>query len=84
MVVETTAISGKILAIDEAKHKGHFEDPEGKKKTVKVRKSVDLSGLAVGGVLSRPHRVCNYRRHQDVNWARLCNWVYPPSDYLPA
>lgn len=48
MVVETTAMSGKILEIDEAKHKVTFEDPEGKKKTVKVRKSFDLSGLAIG------------------------------------
>jgi predicted RNA-binding protein len=48
MIVETTAISGKVLAIDAEKHKVTFEDPEGKKKTVKVRKSVDISALAVG------------------------------------
>jgi predicted RNA-binding protein len=48
MIVETTAISGKILAIDLEKHKVSYEDPDGKKKTVKVRPSVDLSGLAVG------------------------------------
>jgi len=48
VMVDTTAISGKILAIDAAKRKVTFEDPEGKKKTVKVRKGFDLSGLAVG------------------------------------
>jgi hypothetical protein len=48
MIVETTAISGKILAIDTEKRKVTFEDPEGKKKTVKVKKSIDISGLAVG------------------------------------
>jgi hypothetical protein len=48
VMVETTAISGKILAIDTEKRKVSYEDPEGKKKTVKVRKGVDLSGLAVG------------------------------------
>ena len=47
-MVETTAISGKILAIDTEKRKISYEDPEGKNKTVKVRKGVDLSGLAVG------------------------------------
>jgi hypothetical protein len=48
ILVETTAISGKILAIDSAKRKVTFEDPDGKKKTVKVKKNVDISGLAVG------------------------------------
>src|SRR6516162_4662365 len=48
IVVETTAVSGKILAIDPEKRKITFEDPDGKKKTVKVRKNVDISGLAVG------------------------------------
>ena len=48
IVVETTAISGKILAIDADKRKVTFLDPDGRKKTVKVRKSVDISGLAVG------------------------------------
>jgi hypothetical protein len=48
VMVETTAISGKILAIDSEKRKITFEDPDGKKKTVKVRKGVDISGLAVG------------------------------------
>jgi len=48
VVVDTVAISGKILAIDSQKHKVTLEEPDGKKKTVKVRKSVDLSRLAVG------------------------------------
>jgi Cu/Ag efflux protein CusF len=48
IVVETTAVSGKILAIDPDKRKITFEDSDGKKKTVKVRKHVDISGLAVG------------------------------------
>ena len=48
IVVQTTAVSGKILAIDPAKRKISFEDPDGKKKTVKVKKGVDISGLAVG------------------------------------
>ena len=47
-MVETTAISGKILAIDTQTRKVSYEDPEGKKKTVKVRKGVDISALAVG------------------------------------
>lgn len=46
-MVETMAMSGKILAIDSERRKVTLEDPEGKK-TVKVRKSVDISGLAVG------------------------------------
>lgn len=48
VMVETVAMSGRILAIDNAKHKVTFEDPDGKKKTVKVKKGVDISGLAVG------------------------------------
>jgi hypothetical protein len=48
VMVETTAISGKILAIDTGKRKVTYENSEGKKKTVKVKNGVDLSGLAVG------------------------------------
>jgi len=48
VLVETTAISGKILAINTEKRKVTYEDVEGKKKTVTVHKNVDLSGLAVG------------------------------------
>lgn len=48
VMVETAAVSGKILAIDSEKRKITFEDPDGKKRTVKVKKNVDISGLAVG------------------------------------
>jgi hypothetical protein len=48
VMVETTAISGKILAIDTGKRKVTYENPEGRKKTVRVKNGVDLSGLAVG------------------------------------
>jgi hypothetical protein len=48
VMVETTAISGKILAIDTDKRKITYEDPDGKTKTVKVHKNVALSGLTVG------------------------------------
>jgi len=41
-------MSGKILAINSEKRKVTLEDPDGKKKTVKVKTSVDLSRLAVG------------------------------------
>lgn len=48
IVVDTVAMSGKILAIDPDDRKITFEDPDGKGKTVKVKKGVDISGLAVG------------------------------------
>jgi hypothetical protein len=48
IMVDTTAISGKILAIDTVKRKVTYEDAQGKRKTAKVRKNVDISGLAVG------------------------------------
>ena len=48
VVVDTVAISGKIVAIDQEKRKVTFEDPDGKKKTVKVRKTLDISRLTVG------------------------------------
>ena len=48
VVVDTVAISGKIIAIDQEKRKVTFEDPDGKKKTVKVRKTLDISRLSVG------------------------------------
>jgi len=48
VMVETTAISGKILAVDTEKRKITYEDADGKTKTVKVHKDVDLSGLVVG------------------------------------
>jgi len=52
VMVETTAISGKILAIDAQKRKVTYEDPDGKKKTVRVKKGVDLSALAVGELVN--------------------------------
>jgi hypothetical protein len=48
IIVNTIAISGKIIAIDQEKRKITFEEPDGKKKTAKVRKTVDISRLAVG------------------------------------
>jgi Cu/Ag efflux protein CusF len=46
--VETTAVSGKILAINSEKRKVTLLDADGKKKTVRVKSGVDLSRLAVG------------------------------------
>ncbi len=48
VMVDTTAISGKILAIDPEKRKVTYLDADGKKKTVKAQKNIDLSGLSVG------------------------------------
>ena len=48
VVVDTTVVSGRILAINQDSRKITFEDPDGKKKTVKVKRSVDISRLAVG------------------------------------
>ena len=46
--VETTAISGKILAVDSQKHKLTFLDADDKKKTVKVGKNVGIDQLRPG------------------------------------
>ena len=46
--VDTTAISGKILAVDPPKHKLTLLDAEGKKKTVKVGKNVSIDQLKPG------------------------------------
>ena len=46
--LQRSGVSGKILAIDSAKRKITYEDPDSKKKTVKVKKDLDISGLAVG------------------------------------
>jgi Cu/Ag efflux protein CusF len=46
--VETTAVSGKILAINSEKRKVTLLDADGKNKTVRVKSGVDLSRLAVG------------------------------------
>ena len=48
VMVETTAMSGKILAINSEKRKVTLLDADGKKKTVRVKSGVDLSRLAVG------------------------------------
>ena len=47
-MVETTAVRGKILEVDAEKHKVSFLDAEGKKKTVKVSKNLDVSKLQPG------------------------------------
>jgi len=47
--VETESMTGKILAVDVPKHKVTIEDPDGKKKTVKVSKKIqNLDQLKVG------------------------------------
>jgi Cu/Ag efflux protein CusF len=48
VMVETTAMSGKVLAINSEKRKVTLLDADGKRKTVKVKSGVDLSRLAVG------------------------------------
>lgn len=40
VMVETSALSAKILAVDPAKHRVALEDPDGKKKTIKLSKKV--------------------------------------------
>jgi translation elongation factor P/translation initiation factor 5A len=40
VMVETSALSAKILAVDPAKHRVTLEDPEGKTKTIKLSKKV--------------------------------------------
>ena len=41
-------MGGKILAVDSQKHKVTLEDPDGKKKTIKVSKKLNIDGLKVG------------------------------------
>lgn len=48
VMVDTVAESGTIAKIDAEKHKVTITDANGKKKTVKVSKSVDLAHLQVG------------------------------------
>lgn len=48
VMVETSAVCGKILAVDSQKHKVTVEDPDGKKKTIKVSKKLNIDGLKVG------------------------------------
>jgi hypothetical protein len=39
-MVETSALSAKILAVDPAKYRVTLEDPDGKTKTIKLSKKV--------------------------------------------
>lgn len=49
VMVDTTALSTKILAVDAAKHRVTIEEPDGKKKTIKLSKKVtNLDQLQVG------------------------------------
>jgi len=49
VMVDTIAVSGKILAVDAQKHRVTIEDPDGKKKTLKVSKNVqNLDQLQAG------------------------------------
>lgn len=49
VMVETSALSAKILAVDAAKHRVTLEDPDGKKKTMKLSKKItNLDQLKVG------------------------------------
>jgi translation elongation factor P/translation initiation factor 5A len=49
VMTETTAVSAKILAVNAEKHSVTMEDPDGKKKTVKLgKKAGNLEQLKVG------------------------------------
>jgi hypothetical protein len=49
VMVDTSALSAKILAVDAAKHRVTLLDPDGKKKTIKVsNKIANLDQLQVG------------------------------------
>lgn len=49
VMVDTSALSAKILAVDAQKHRVTLLDPDGKKKTIKVSKKVtNLDQLKVG------------------------------------
>ena len=41
VMVETSALSAKILAVDAAKHRVTLQDPDGKKDTIKLSKKVN-------------------------------------------
>jgi predicted RNA-binding protein (virulence factor B family) len=48
-MVETSAMSAQIMAVDAANHRVTLLDPDGKKKTIKVSKKVtNLDDLKVG------------------------------------
>lgn len=51
VMVETTAMSGKILAVDAEKHKVQIEEPDSKKKTIKVSKNISLDQLQTGATV---------------------------------
>ncbi len=49
VMVETTALSAKVLAVNAQKHQVTLEDPDGKKKTIKVSGKVsNLDQLKTG------------------------------------
>jgi len=48
VMVETSAMSAKILAVDAAKHRVTLADPDAKRRTIKVGKNVDLTQLSAG------------------------------------
>jgi Cu/Ag efflux protein CusF len=49
VMAETSALSAKILSVDAAKHRVTLEDPDGKKKTIKLSKKVtNLDQLKAG------------------------------------
>jgi predicted RNA-binding protein len=52
VMVDTAVVSGKILAVDAQKHRLTIEDPDGKKKTLKVSKKVtNLEQLKAGDTI---------------------------------
>ena len=57
-MVETSALSAKILAVNAPKHQLTLTDPDGKKRTIKVSSKVtNLNQLKVG-------RQCGCARHR--------------------
>lgn len=49
VMVQTTAVSAKILEVDAAKHRVTIEDPDGKKKKIKLSKNIgNLDKLKAG------------------------------------
>jgi hypothetical protein len=49
MMVDTSAVSAQILAVDAQNHRVTVLDPDGKKKTIKVSKKItNLNDLKVG------------------------------------
>jgi hypothetical protein len=49
MMVETSAVSAQILAVDALNHRVTLLDPDGKKKTIKVSKRItNLDDLKIG------------------------------------